>query len=86
MRANVAAAYARAAARFEQQTGEQAASVAASEPTTAAAASDDTPARGLVEIDAASWASSVRERARAKAGADQNGLTGEATNDDGTVI
>ena len=84
--ANVAAAYARAAARFEQQTGEQAPSVAASEPTTAAAASDDAPARGLVEIDAASWASSVRERARAKAGADQNGLTGEATDDDGAVI
>ena len=83
--ANVAAAYARAAARFEQQTGEQAPSVAASEPNTAAAASDDAPARGLVEIDAASWASSVRERARAKASADQNGLTGEAT-DDGAVI
>ena len=58
--------YARAAARVEQQTGVQAASVAASEPTTPAAASDDAPARGIVEIDAASWASSVRERRNLK--------------------
>ena len=90
---NVAEAYARAAARVEQQTGEQAASVAASEPTTPAPASDDAPARGVVEIDAASWASSVRERARAKAGVDQNGLArpsdatdDDATDDDGAAI
>ena len=50
---NVAEAYARAAARVEQQTGGQAASVAASEPTTPAATSDDAPAHGVVEIDAA---------------------------------
>ena len=67
----------------------QAASVAASEPTTPAGlrlASDDAPARGIVEIDAASWASSVRERARAKAGVDQNGLASDATDDDGAAI
>ena len=85
---NVAEAYARAAARVEQQTGGQAASVAASGPTTPAPASDDAPARGVVEIDAASWASSVRERARAKAGVDQNGLArpSDATDDDGAAI
>ena len=83
---NVAEAYARAAARVEQQTGGKAASVAASEPTTPAAASNDAPARGVVEIDAASWASSVRERARAKAGVDQNGLASDATDDDGAAI
>ena len=69
-----------------QQTGGEAASVAASEPTTPAAASDGAPARGVVEIDAASWASSVRERARAKAGVDQNGLASDATDDDGAAI
>ena len=87
---NVADAYARAAARVaqQQQAGGQAASVAASEPTTPAAASDDAdaPAAGVVEIDAAAWASSVRERARAKAGVDQNGLASDASGDDGAAI
>ena len=42
--------------------------------------------RSVVEIDAASWASSVRERARAKAGVDQNGLASDATDDDEAAI
>jgi len=82
---NVAEAYARAAARVEQMTGEQeqaaSAAAAAGVPAAPAAASDDTPARGVVEIDAASWASSVRERARAKAGVDQNGLASDAADE-----
>ena len=67
----VSDAYARAAARFEQKTGAAApgTSAAASEVAGPASVDDD---RGEVEIDAATWASSVRARAKAKAEADMN--------------